>query len=117
MNTQLNQNTTLGTLQNSSLHTNRTTLDHDGSSIVDKSVAGPSKILTRKWREKDLIRHRERIAEMRGVVQNRPVPPVFINKMKCEQLVEDRYTEIERENRLLFEKITSIHLKSIAAAN
>jgi hypothetical protein len=26
--------------------------------IVDKSVTGPSKILTRKWREKDLNRHR-----------------------------------------------------------
>ena len=37
--------------------------------------------------------------------------PVFINKMKNEQNIEERYTEIERENRLLFEKITQIHLK------
>jgi hypothetical protein len=26
-------------------------------------------------------------------------------------MTEDRYTEIERENRILFEKITQIHLK------
>jgi hypothetical protein len=39
---------------------------------------------------------------------------VVINKQKIEQNTEDRYTEIERENRLLFEKITSIHLKGMS---
>jgi hypothetical protein len=29
-------------------------------------------------------------------------------------MVEDRLSEIERENRLLFEKITRIHLKGVA---
>ena len=29
--------------------------------IVDKSVTGPSKILTRKWRDKDLTRHKLRL--------------------------------------------------------
>lgn len=51
---------------------------------------------------------------MRPVVYNHPSPPVFINKQKNEQLVEDRFTEIERENRILFEKITQIHLKGLA---
>ncbi|TNV73978.1 hypothetical protein FGO68_gene13238 [Halteria grandinella] len=51
---------------------------------------------------------------MRPVVTNHPSPPVFINKMKNEQIVEDRFTEIERENRILFEKITQIHLKGLA---
>jgi Hemingway/CFA97 len=114
---QLNQNTTLGTLQNSSLIANRTITEglENPSTIVDKSVTGPSKFLTRKWRDRDLNMHRKHVAEMRAVVQCQPVPPVFINKQKNEQLVEERFTEIERENRLLFEKITHIHLKGAGA--
>ena len=81
--------------------------------IVDKSVQGPSKFLTRKWREKDMSMHREKLETMRSVVacQQHPVP---INKLKGEQMVEERYIEIERENRMLFEKITQIHLKGVA---
>lgn len=88
--------------------------DREKLHIVDKSVTGPSKILTRKWREKDLTRHKQKLADMRPVVTNHPSPPVFINKLKNEQIVEDRFTEIERENRILFEKITQIHLKGLA---
>lgn len=82
--------------------------------IIDKSVSGASKILTRKWRDKDFNMHRQKLENIRSVVTNHPSPPVFINKLKNEQLLEDRCTEIERENRLLFEKITSIHLKGLA---
>lgn len=32
-------------------------------------------------------------------------------------MTEDRYTEIERENRILFEKITQIHLKGPGSNN
>jgi hypothetical protein len=80
--------------------------------IVDKSVTGPSKILSRKWREKDLSLHRQKLAEMKPITQNHPSQQVQINKQKNEQMVEERFTEIERENRILFEKITQIHLKS-----
>ena len=79
--------------------------------IIDKAIHGPSKILSRKWREKDMDRHRMRLAEMKAITNNQPNPNIVINKGKNEQLLEDRYTEIERENRLLFEKITHIHLK------
>lgn len=79
--------------------------------IVDKSVTGPSKILSRKWREKDLSLHRQKLAEMKPITHNHPSQQVQINKQKNEQMVEDRFTEIERENRILFEKITQIHLK------
>jgi hypothetical protein len=48
--------------------------------IVDKSVTGPSKILSRKWREKDLSLHRQKLAEMKPVTFNHPTAPVFINK-------------------------------------
>ena len=79
--------------------------------IVDKSVTGPSKFLSRKWREKDLSLHRQKLAEMKPITHNLPSQPIQINKQKNEQMVEDRFTEIERENRILFEKITQIHLK------
>jgi len=39
---------------------------------------------------------------MKAVTTNLPSPPIFINKQKNEQLIEDRFTEIERENRILF---------------
>jgi hypothetical protein len=70
--------------------------------IIDKSVTGPSKILARKWRDKDLSRHRQNLAVMKPITHNQPTQPVFINKQKNEQMTEDRYTEIERENRILF---------------
>ena len=35
------------------------------------------------------------------------------SRKKKEQLMEDRFTEIERENRILLEKITHIMQKSI----
>jgi hypothetical protein len=83
--------------------------------IVDKSVAGASKYLTRKWREKDITTHRDRLDHMRPMIACHIDHPVTINKHKTEQMVEERYTEIERENRLLFEKITQIHLKGMPA--
>ena len=55
--------------------------------------------------------HRQKLAEMKPMTHNHPTQPIFINKQKNEQMVEDRFTEIERENRILFEKITQIHLK------
>ena len=48
---------------------------------------------------------------MKAITYNHPTQPVFINKQKNEQMTEDRFTKIERENRILFEKITQIHLK------
>jgi len=39
---------------------------------------------------------------MKPITHNQPTQPVFINKQKNEQMTEDRYTEIERENRILF---------------
>ena len=67
----------------------------DSKPIVDKAIHGPSKI-----------------SEMRAITNNHPITHgIVINKGKNEQIMEERYTEIERENRLLFEKITHIHLK------
>lgn len=57
--------------------------------------------------------HRKKLAEIKAITNNHQTREgaIIINKGKNEQILEDRYTEIERENRLLFEKITHIHLK------
>jgi hypothetical protein len=85
----------------------------DSKPIVDKAIHGPSKILSRKWRNQDMNTHKKKLSEIRGGATNYPKTQggPIINKGKNEQILEERYTEIERENRLLFEKITHIHLK------
>lgn len=85
----------------------------DSKPIVDKAIHGPSKILSRKWRDQDMNTHKKKLSEIRGGATNYPKTQggPIINKGKNEQILEERYTEIERENRLLFEKITHIHLK------
>jgi len=50
--------------------------------------------------------HRKKLSEIRAITHNHPTNGIYINKGKNEQILEDRYTEIERENRLLFDKIT-----------
>jgi hypothetical protein len=40
----------------------------DGRAFIDKSIHGPSKILTRKWREMDLNIHRQKISDMKAIV-------------------------------------------------
>ena len=40
--------------------------------IVDKSINGPSKILTRKWRDHDMNLHRKKLAEMKAITKNHP---------------------------------------------
>ena len=55
-----NNSTAVATIKNSSFPTER--------AIVDKSVQGASKFLTRKWREKSLNMHRHKVERMRSVV-------------------------------------------------
>jgi hypothetical protein len=40
--------------------------------IVDKSINGPSKILTRKWRDHDMNLHRRKLAEIKATTKNLP---------------------------------------------
>ena len=44
------------------------TMGGDGRAFVDKSTHGPSKILTRKWREMDLNIHRQKLSDMKAIV-------------------------------------------------
>ena len=69
-----------------------------------------NKLLTKKWQEKDREIHLRKLRDIKPQINlSGPTKFKHLNKKaKKEQLLEDRYTEIERENRILLEKMTSI---------
>ncbi|CDW86821.1 UNKNOWN [Stylonychia lemnae] len=78
--------------------------------MIDKTIEGPSKILSKKWKQYDFDIHRQKVIEIKPLV-NVSQAPMKINKSKVEQMQEDKCTEIERANRILYEKITKIKMK------
>jgi hypothetical protein len=67
----------------------------------------PSRILQKKWEEDDQTRHIRRLSHSRPTIDS-AVPISFKgqrSKSKKERLQEERCTEIERENRILLEKM------------
>ena len=69
-----------------------------------------NKILARKWAENNNRIHANNLEKMQPRV-NSGSPVKFSHlqyKAKREQINEDRFTEIERENRILLEKMSSI---------
>lgn len=85
--------------------------------MIDKTIEGPSKILSKKWRANDMSIHRQKVTEARPLVNCADNSSKRINKSKTDQLQEEKFTEIERENRILFEKITRIKMKYPLVAN
>lgn len=72
-----------------------------------------SKLLAKKWQEKERQIHRDRLRNVKPTIDFKK-PTKFKHlksRAKKEQMLEDRYTEIERENRILLEKMTSIMQK------
>ena len=79
-----------------------------------RAIPIPNKICGNFANEQNKKFHRKKILEMRHLIDMKP-PDTFgltNNRKKKEQLMEDRFTEIERENRILLEKITSIMQKN-----
>lgn len=66
--------------------------------------------MSNKWRDKDHAIHMQKLREMKAQVSL--AQPKIHNhlrtKPKNAQMIEERNTEIERENRILLEKMTSI---------
>lgn len=71
---------------------------------------GPSKILDRKWKEKEHNIHKKKLSEVRSTVRDQQGYPynMPIKNAKKEAQQEMRFTEIERENRILLEKMSHI---------
>lgn len=78
-----------------------------------RGLPSGNKILTKKWQEKERRIHMQRLRSVKPTIDMRK-PKNFKHlksRAKKEQMLEDRYTEIERENRILLEKMTSIMQK------
>lgn len=78
-----------------------------------RGLPSGNKILTRKWQEKERKIHMNKLRNVKPTIDIRK-PKNFKHlksRAKKEQMLEDRYTEIERENRILLEKMTSIMQK------
>eukprot|EP00347_Sterkiella_histriomuscorum_P015405 403357145 len=71
-----------------------------------------SKLLDKRWKQKDQEIHKQRLREVKSAVrtlQSAPYQPnPVIRNYKREAMLERRYTEIERENRILLEKMSGI---------
>jgi len=77
---------------------------------MNRAQPKASKILSKKWRDRDHAIHMEKLRNMRPEVRiAEPRTHVHLQtKPKQAQLIEERNSEIERENRILLEKMTSI---------
>lgn len=78
-----------------------------------RGLPSGNKILTKKWQEKERRIHMQKLRNVKPTIDLKK-PKNFKHlksRAKKEQMLEDRYTEIERENRILLEKMTSIMQK------
>lgn len=78
-----------------------------------KGLPAGNKLLAKKWREKERKIHMQKLRSVKPTIDlQRPKTFKHLkSRAKKEQMLEDRYTEIERENRILLEKMTSIMQK------
>ena len=60
--------------------------------------------------------HRRKLAEMKCQIDNKPPKrhPHLRKNLKKEQLMEERFAEIERDNRLLLEKMSYIMRRALS---
>ena len=84
-----------------------------------RAIPVGNKLLSKKWADKEREIHMNKLREMKATVQiGEPTKFKHLKKkLKKTQMLEgksfqfhwlDRYTEIERENRILLEKMTNI---------
>lgn len=78
-----------------------------------RAIPFASKVCFNFNNEQNKKNHQKKIKEMKPSVDTF-LPSSFNltnNKKKKEQIINERYTEIDRENRILLEKITNIMQK------
>ncbi|CAK8987774.1 Sperm axonemal maintenance protein CFAP97D1 (CFAP97 domain-containing protein 1) [Durusdinium trenchii] len=79
---------------------------------MDKAIPCGSKICTKRIKAREQQMHRERVRNMKSTVDTgmptvATLEHVKVN-LKKEQMMEDRYTAIDRDNRILLKKMTEI---------
>lgn len=75
-----------------------------------RSIPVCNKQLSKKWEDQSMQIHYNHLRRIKSAI-DKSVPVTFgklQHKPKKDQLVEERFTEIERENRLLLEKMSLI---------
>ena len=77
---------------------------------MHRAIPVSNKILSKKWEENNQRIHTEKLKNMQSRVKSsKPTKLKHLKfKAKKEQMLEERFTEIERENRILLEKMSSI---------
>jgi hypothetical protein len=83
--------------------------------IMDRAISQGSRLLSKKWAKLDHDRHKAKLRTVRSEVKLTS-PPVYSHlqyNSKREQLIRTKYREINRNNRLLFNKIVGIRSKRI----
>jgi len=78
---------------------------------MKKGVIPPgSKLLAKKWRAIDYENHMQRLKQVKPTLNHNP-PNDFNHlrsKAKRERMLEEKYIEIERENKILLHKMQKI---------
>jgi len=79
---------------------------------MDRAIPVGNKICSRRVQQREQDMHRERIRNMKSTVDTRTPTVATLEHVKVnlkkEQMMEDRYTEIDRDNRILLKKMTDI---------
>ncbi|XP_055958063.1 LOW QUALITY PROTEIN: uncharacterized protein CFAP97D2 [Patella vulgata] len=69
-----------------------------------------NRLLQQKWDERIITKHRRKVKDVQSIVDTK-APPTYMHlhlKLKKFQLEEERLTTIERDNRILLEKMAYI---------
>ncbi len=81
---------------------------------MNKNLPILNKIVSKKWKEYENDVHKKKLHDIKNRIRPRidsSPPPSFkhlADRKKQEQLMEERFTEIEKENRILLEKVTQM---------
>lgn len=79
---------------------------------MDRAIPVGNKICSRRIQQREQDLHRDRIKNMKSQVDTRTPRVATLEHIKVnlkkEQMMEDRYTEIDRDNRILLKKMTDI---------
>lgn len=79
-----------------------------------RAIPRPNRLCSEKKVKQELSLHQKKIKEMKAFIDIiEPESYGFLNdKKKKEQIQEIRFTEIDRENKMLLQKISSIMSKT-----
>jgi E3 ubiquitin-protein ligase TRIP12 len=75
-----------------------------------KTFPVSSKICSTTWDREAMQGHKQRLMNAKPMTNTGPPPvyPHLVNRAKKEQMLEERYTQIEYENRVLLKKMSKI---------